>query len=264
MPVSRTELKKLRALLTKRGRREAGRFSVDGVRVLEEAWHHGARPRAVYWSPSLVSERGRTLVERFAEGGVAVHELSARDFRSVADTQTPQGVLGVFDTPPTELGRRFHKRCRAILWCDRIADPTNLGLLVRSAAAFGMDLVVAGGESAEVFAPKTVRASAGAVFAVPVAVAPREELFNLVSRHGFHLIAADSRGRATTSAMADIAGPVVLALGSEADGLPPEIVQQAELVVRIDHRDTVESLNVAVAGAILMRELYALRGARRA
>lgn len=263
MPISKAELKKTKALLTRKGRRSQGRFIGEGIRLLDEALHHRFLPIVVYYAESLLSERGRDLLGRLQEYEVPASAVSARELESLSHTKAPQGVVAVFETPTVDLGKLFRPDFRTVLWCHHVADPLNLGLLLRSAAAFGIDLVVTSGDSVELFAPRTVRASAGAVFAVPVATAAWEEISNLLREHNFCVLATDIHGREFRT-LADVAEPeqkLALVVGSEADGLPVEIINRAETVLRIAHENRVESLNVAVAGSILMREVYEFRKA---
>jgi len=263
LSLSQAEIKSLRALTTKKGRRATGQFLAEGVRVLEQALQHDFLPGRLYVSASTVSERGTALAEQFKRRGVPVIPASGSDLARVGDTVTPPGLLGVFQSPPDELAELYGRGPRSMVLCDSIADPGNLGTLIRSAAAFDFDLVVLAGQCAEAFAPKVVRASAGASFAVPIAVAPLAEVLTLIERERVHLVAADPRGEDLPDAIAnDADGGVALALGSEAHGLSPALLQRADARVRVRHEARVESLNAAIAGSILMKEWYDVRQRR--
>ena len=258
MPVTRNELKDYKSLLTRKGRQRAGRFSADGVRVLEEALRFDFLPERLLAASSELSPRGEALVDEFRRRGVEVSQVPARDLRTMADTATPQGVIGVFRRPSQALGELYRPRYRKVLWCERLADPGNLGTLVRSAVAFGFDLVVTGLETAEAYAPKVVRASAGSIFGIPVARSSAEEVLRFAEEEKFLLLASavdgDADLRSQKKALAK--RKLILAIGSEADGLPPAVVAAAAHVVRVHHRADVESLNAAIAGSILMEQLY--------
>ena len=230
----------------------------EGVRLLEEAVRFRFWPQNVFFSRALLSERGERLLGRFSRRAVPPVEVSARDLASIADARTPQGIVAVFDTPETDLIKLYRRGNRKLLLCENIADPGNLGTLLRSAAAFGFDLVVLSGSTAEPYAPKVVRGSAGAVFGLKVAKSDKQAVIAFLNRSGIKLVAADPEGRSrrlpARGALAKTG--LMLAVGSEATGLSEEILAQAAYRVRIEHCDGVESLNAAVAGSILMKEIY--------
>jgi len=176
----------------------------------------------------------------------------------MADTGTPQGIVAVFDKPETSLIKLYRRSYRKLLLCENIADPGNLGTLLRSAAAFGFELVVLSGNTAEPYSPKVVRGSAGAIFGLKVAKSDIQTLVAFLDRSGIKLVAADLEGRPVRlpARRALAKAGLILAVGSEATGLSKEILAQAAYRVRIEHCDGVESLNAAVAGSILMKEIY--------
>lgn len=251
-------LKHIQSLRTKKGRKEQGAFIAEGVRLLEEAIRLRFLPTDVYLSRALLSERGALLVDKFRLKNIPVHEVSAKQLERLSETRTPQGIIGVFDTPRSDLIELSPKGIRRLLLCERISDPGNLGTLLRSALAFGFDPVVLTASSVEPYSPKVVRSSAGAVFGLRILQASSPDAIDWLMRHKLPVIAADGRGECDNPALERRvkAGPVALALGSEAEGLSPDIIQASRLVHRVPHETIVESLNVAVAGSILMKQVY--------
>ncbi|MCD6250223.1 MAG: RNA methyltransferase [candidate division Zixibacteria bacterium] len=265
MSVSRAETKKVKALQTKKGRRLAGKYIAEGVRLLEEACRLKVRPLELYYSEALLSDRGLNLVREFEKLGVVPQTAHAADLDRMAGATTPQGILAVFEIPETDLTKLHRTNLRNILIGENLSDPGNVGTLIRTAAAFDIDLVVLCGRCAEPFAPKVVRSSVGAVFGLPVAVASTDDTLDFVTRHQIRLIAAGLKGRLQlTEVLSKVKNQAVaLAIGSEANGLSEELLIKADHVVRIEHSRQVESLNSAVAGAILMKECYDSRGRRK-
>jgi TrmH family RNA methyltransferase len=258
MPVSKTELKKIKLLSTKKGRRKQGIFLAEGVRLMEESLRFRFWPISVFYSPTTLSARGTRLIAQFERHGIETKRLSAGQLRSVSDAETPQGVVGLFAVPEMNLSKLYQPRYRKLLLCENISDPGNLGTLVRSALAFGFDLVLLCGSTAEPYAPKAMRASAGAIFGLPMAEVTPKELDTFLGKEQIMVIASDLHKDA------DISLPkkelknkkIVLAVGSEATGLSKRILDRADLSLRIPHSRAVESLNAAVAGSILMKEVY--------
>ncbi len=261
MSISRAELKNVKALHTKKGRQAAGQYVAEGVRLLEEANRLKARPQKLYFSPSVLNERGLAVVERFRGRNVTVEETAAGDLSRMGQAETSQGIMAVFSTPAADLSKLYDPRMRNILLCENLADPGNVGTLCRSALAFGFDLMILCGASAEPFAPKVVRSSVGAIFGMPIAQASTEESLALAAENKVAVIATDAGGRDSLGRVfTDLEKrKTLLALGSEATGLSAELRDRADFTVSVRHERAVESLNAAVAGSILMNRWYAGR-----
>ena len=258
MTLTRNELKDIKTLLTKKGRRTKKMFLSEGVRLLEEAVRHDFMPVRVVFSDSRLSERGRELLTAFKKRGVAVDAVKEKDIEYISGAQTSQGIVGVFQTPATDFSEQFRSEFRRLLWCYGINDPGNLGTLIRSALAFGFDMMVTSGNSAEFFAPKVIRSSAGSIFGLPVAVADEDRVLRNLTENGIKLVATDLKtDKSAADAKALIGNSkLTLAIGSEAEGLPDSVIERADVLVKLKHADKVESLNAGVAGSILMSMIY--------
>ena len=211
-------LKRVRALQRKQERQETGLFACEGEDLCDAALAAGIEPVDL-------------LV---AEETVAPDLLAA-----VSTLPHPPRVIGVFRR--ADLPRGTRETCLA-LW--RLSDPGNVGTLIRSADAFGAAVSLSE-ECADPLSQKALRASAGAIFRVPLL--PWEE------RPG-RLVALDASG-AVPLGEADLAPPVTIVLGAERAGLPDDLLQVCDLVAAIPMRGGAESLNVAAAGAIALYEL---------
>jgi RNA methyltransferase, TrmH family len=160
----------------------------------------------------------------------------------VADTESPQGSIAVVRMPERTVDLA---PATFVVVLDRLADPGNLGTLLRSAEAAGVDAVVLTPGSVDVYNPKVVRASAGALFHVPAVIAELAE----VGDAGLRVVGTSSH-RGTPSDRADWSGRIALVLGNEAHGLPDDA--PVDLWVTIEHRGRAESLNVAMAGTVVL------------
>lgn len=255
--ITRNELKDVKSLRTRKGRTRLGQFTAEGVRLLEEALRFDVMPETVYTAMSVLSERAEQLVSGLQAKHVNIVSVRRRDLDAMADTDSPQGVVAVFERPTTSLGQLYHEGIRKIVWCPDIADPGNLGTIARAALAFGFDLLVVGADAVDPYSPKVVRSSAGAVLGLPAAEANVEEVLQLVDNTGMELIVADAHGETELQHLvAPGDNPLILTLGSEAHGIEPRIAHKATTRVHIPHTSRVESLNVAIAGGILMQRLY--------
>lgn len=258
MSITRNEQKNLRSLKTKKGRKEQGLFIAEGIRILEEALRFKVTPKTLFYCPEMMNLRAEPLIKQFQKLSVRVNKLPAKDFAAISDAETPQGVLATFSVPEADLKKLYRRSYRRILLCEHLADPGNLGTLLRSAAAFGFGLVVLTGSSVEPYSPKVVRSTVGGLFSVKIARANLSEIADLIKNEQIKLLAADGSGRGLRKGFLAGNTKVMLALGSEAHGLSADLMNLTRDRVRIMHTDRVESLNVAVAGSILMKDIYEL------
>jgi TrmH family RNA methyltransferase len=191
---------------------------------------------AAGWVPIKTFERGA--------------ELTAALFDALAETKSPQNVIGLFHRPQSSLDQIFARDSSVVIALDGVQDPGNVGTIVRLAAAFDANGIVLLPGCADPFSPKAIRSSAGAILSVPVVSASVEEL---VTR-GWPIVAADARGQTGDPP----SRRAVLAFGSEGAGLSPALSSSAKkIAIRMSPR--VESLNVAMSAAILLAKSYELR-----
>lgn len=258
--ITKNELKSVKTLLTKKGRRDTGLFVAEGIRLMEEALRHRYLPETVYFAPALVGRRGEQLAARMARNRVAVREVSNRELLAMADTESPQGMLGVFRIPPMRLTELYKPGLRRLLWCENVSDPGNLGTLARSALAFGFDLLVLSGSSADIFGPKVVRSSAGAVFGLKIAKETTSAVIKFAAKNRIKVVASGPTGKKLDPAVKKVLKreKLILVVGSEARGVSRALFDVAEMVVAVGHSKKVESLNVGVAGSILMSMIYSI------
>ena len=250
MPLSRERTRLVGRLRTRRTREREGLLLVEGIRAAAETLAAGAPVRF-----ALVSERlddladGEALRARLASARVETVELTHAELAELSDTETSQGVLLVCPEPPADAGVLPGG---PILVLDGVQDPGNVGTLVRAAAAFGVAAVLVLDGSADPFNAKAVRAAAGAIFRVPVLRAPWERVEADLRARGPVLL-SDMGGRDVATARPS--GSWSLVVGSEAVGARPAARAAATDTLAIPMRAGIESLNAAVAGAVL---LYAL------
>lgn len=183
--------------------------------------------------------------------------------KAISDSVTPQGMVAVLDSPLRELSD-IRSSSGLTLVLAGVSDPGNVGTLIRTAAAARADAVVLTEGSADPLNPKTVRASASALFATTiVADVTLEAALKDLSAHGYRLVGADSAAD-TSLYEQDLSGPTALVLGNESWGLRGSENAQLDALVSIPMPGHMESLNVATAGSVIVFELLRQRGAGRA
>jgi RNA methyltransferase, TrmH family len=249
-----SRVQQLRRLIGRRSsRHEEGLFVVEGPVLVAEAvaagWHCDAQ---------FVAAEADGVVQPGVDGAGPVFELATGVLQRVASTETPQNPIAVVRMRDPGSVSDLLASASFVVALDRIGDPGNLGTILRSAEASGADLVVLTPGSVDPYNPKVVRASAGALFHVPVLEADLDE----VAAAGLSLVGTSSHDspnrtvQAHTSA--DLTGRLAIVMGNEAAGLPDEWTDTDGPIrrwVTIPHRGRSESLNVAMATTVLVFEV---------
>jgi TrmH family RNA methyltransferase len=245
------KLKLVRALRGRaKERREADAFVVEGVRLVEEAVKANWQFQFVLFSDGL-SERGEELVKTLIATQIEVEEVSGDLLQNVGETETPQGILAVLQLSnlPIPDSPNF------MLIPDQIRDPGNLGTLLRTATAAGVQAALLPPETTDAFAPKVLRAGMGAHFRLPIHSMTWDEIRGQIKDMQIYL--AEMNGRSCWET--DLSQPLALIVGGEAEGASDEARKLATQKISIPMPGKVESLNAGVAGSVLMFEVVRQR-----
>ena len=237
-----SNIKLVRKLSQKKFRNELKLFVAEGLRLCEEV-----PPAQIefgfYTRDFLSDERAKNLVERLDN----LEEIPPSTMEKISDTQTPQGILLVvrqkFSSPEEVLAKKI------IAVLDGVQDPGNVGTILRTAAAFNCGMILLEG-SAEIFNPKVVRSSMGAIFYLPIIKMTREEFLNL---RGAEILAAAVDSSAEIYYRHSFNKKAAIVFGSEASGVSKEILDVARKIF-IPMNGHAESLNVATSAAIILSE----------
>ena len=255
-------LRAARALQRRRERRETGKFLVEGRQAVREALATPGAVDAVFfrWSEALDNI---DLVNAAAEAGVTYYGVSEQNLATITDTVTPQGVVAVAKHIDLPLGEVIGAEARLVVICAQVRDPGNAGTVIRCADAFGADAVILSSDSVEVYNPKTVRASVGSIFHLPVVVGVElDEAIGACRAAGMQIFATDgASGTDLTDLPAELTKPTAWVMGNESWGLPIEHLALADRTVAVPIYGKAESLNLATAAAVC---LYASASAQRA
>jgi len=252
-------VKQARKLARRASRRDSGLFLADGPKAVEGALSVPGCVVEVFATPGAA--------EQFADLLATAPVVRLADDRAVAslsDATTPQGVVAVCRDLTVPLDRALSSDPRLVVLCADVRDPGNAGTVVRCADAAGADAVVLAGHSVDALHPRTVRASVGSLFHLPVATDPDPAAAVAAARAaGLQVLAADGGGELGLDDAEDagvLGRPTAWLLGNEAWGLPDELAALADHRVAIPIHGRAESLNLATAAAVL---LYASARAQR-
>lgn len=249
-----TKIKWVRMLQNQaHARREEGVFIVEGVRLADEALQAGWQAELVLYAAGL-NARGQAVVSGYAQRGSQIEEVSGAVLKAASDTQTPQGILVVL----RQVSQFYPDPLDFVLIVDEVRDPGNLGSILRSAAAAGVQAVFLTPGCADPFSPKVVRSGMGAHFRLHLATLDWPTIQQRAEAAGL-LITLAAAGSGPVYTDCDFRRPVGIIIGGEAQGASTQAHSLAHSSVQIPMAGNTESLNVAAAAAILLFEVVRQR-----
>ena len=249
----------VRRLHRRSARAAERRFVVEGPQAVREALRYGGLTELFFTDPD------EPLVLEAAGHGVDLVQVDAKVLDALAETVTPQGLVGTAPLRDVPLAQALDGTPRLVVVLHEVNDPGNAGTVIRTADAAGADAVVLTAGSVDPHNGKCVRATAGSLWHLPVvAGAPVDEVMAALRRTGLQVLATTGGGADDLDDLldaGDLTGPTAWLLGTEAHGLPEALVAQADRAVRVPLHGAAESLNLASAAAVC---LYASARAQRA
>lgn len=249
-------IKDIASLSQKKARDESRLILVEGRHPIEEAVRAGLVMRH-YFVMSSHPAGGLPSVSI----GVAPYLADEKQMSRMATTDSPPPCLAVFERPESNMDLKGS----FALILDRIQDPGNLGTLIRSAVAFGVETLILSEESAEPYNPKVIRASAGLVFTIPILILDRHSIVELLSASEWTVYGTTGQPGARSYREVDYHGRCAIVLGNEGVGISDDFKHLESMQwLTIPMAEKVESLNVAISGSIIMAEAAACRKVLRA
>ncbi len=252
-------VKSLARLKERRGRTAANRFLIEGGRELGRAAAAGIGIDQVVIAPDLANDDDHALATTLAASGVNVIEMGADAFARISMRRHPDGLLGTAPIPPRPLAALALSPNPLVLVIEAVEKPGNVGAMLRTADGAGVDGVVVASDAADLWNPNVIRASQGAVFAVPIAAASAPATIEWMMRHGLQIVAASPDAHRSLWD-ADLAIPTAVVVGSEDTGLTPAF-RSPGTTVAIPMAGSSDSLNASVATAVMLYEAVRQRGA---
>ncbi|MBY3596409.1 TrmH family RNA methyltransferase [Rhizobium bangladeshense] len=248
-------IKDIKALTNKKSREESGTFLAEGLKLVIDAIELGWTIRTLVYAKGA---KGKPLVEQMAAKTVAsgglVLEVSEKVIASITRRDNPQMVVGIFEQRWKPLRSIRPQEGETWVALDRVRDPGNLGTIIRTADAAGASGIILIGETTDPFSLETVRATMGSVFAVPVARATPEEFLAWRKSAGVSVVATHLAGAVDYRTIDYRKKPTVLLMGNEQSGLPDQLAGEADALARIPQQGRADSLNLAVATAVMLFE----------
>ena len=246
-------IRRMKSLASAKGRRQEGAFTAEGEVMIREALESGLVPLAGLFETEC------PLALKLENAGAQTFTVPRGILESVCDTKTPQGQAAMFRLPEKTPLPAEAKRLVAL---DGVQDPGNVGTIIRTLDAAGLDGLLLGEGCPDVFSPKVMRSTMGSAFRVKHEECALPQRLEELKRAGHSLIVSVLDGDDIYSCACPLPERFVLVIGSEAHGVSPELRQISDLRLRIPMRGRAESLNAAVAAGILMYHLTSNTGAQ--
>ena len=258
-------VRELRAAFARTGREVSEVIGIEGEHLLSEALRSGLHLRTVFIRTEPDARNLRILERLILPAPTPIVSLNPAVFASAVETESPQGIAAIVETPHFSLAESLSGPRPLVLVTAALQDPGNLGTLIRSAEAFGAGGVIALPGTVSVWNSKTLRASAGSAFRVPVVAEKSAAAFAALAERKitvFAAVPASSDTDAIPCSRADLTGPAAFLIGNEGSGLSAELLDRADQRIAIPTPGPVESLNAAVAASILLYEAARQRSAK--
>lgn len=250
--LSNAQIKNLTLLQKKsKARDEQGIFVIEGLKMFEEARELGLLKKT-YVSESFYQEMSLSEPDYFEQLDYEV--VTDAVFKEVSETKTPQGILGTVEQARYSLEDMLNAPEACLLLLEDIRDPGNLGTMIRTAEGAGITGIIFGDSTVDIYNPKVIRATMGSIYRVPFYMAPDfYQTLGQVKMHGITIFAAHLMG-IPYDTEGSFRGRCAFLIGNEANGLSERAAGTADTRIKIPMAGKVESLNAAVAAAILMYE----------
>lgn len=258
-------IKQAIGLRERSARNQSGRFLIEGYRELLRAFQGGQPIEALFICPELfLGSNENKLIGSIRQKGGQVFECTEKVFHKLSYRDRPDGLLAIGLQQPTSLGQ-LEKQLREnpfLIVAEAIEKPGNLGTIMRSSDAVGVDGLIVCDRCTDIYNPNVVRASVGTLFTIPVVEAGGQETLDWLKERGIQILAATPSAKVEYTAV-DMRGPLAIAVGTEQLGLSQKWMEKADLQVRIPMKGVADSLNVAMATTLLLYEALRQRSGEK-
>lgn len=251
-----SRIKEVVNLRNRRARDESGLFLIEGYRELKRALDAKRKVDALFYCPELfLGSNERALLE---QSKAELVECSEEVFAKISYRDRPDGLLAVAPQHHLALSDLVLKENPFIVVAESIEKPGNLGTILRSCDAAGVDAVIVSDPTTDIHNPNVVRSSVGTLFTLPVLEAGAEETLAFLKQHNIAIVAATPHAKLEFT-QADLKVPLAIVVGTEQYGLTENWMKKADIAVRIPMFGVADSLNVASATTLLLYEVIRQR-----
>lgn len=257
---SNENVKFIKSLNEKKFRNKNKAFYLEGVKIVDEILEKKEAIDIMFiaYSKSILLETngGEHLLNKINSlKDIKVLEFDENIFKYMTDTVNPQGVLIVLKMPEYNLKEILNAYSKNIVVLDKVQDLGNIGTIVRSCNAFDVEVIICTLGTADVYSPKTLRSTMGAILNTKVIYIDNLSELEILKENGYSIVTTSLQGTDNLNVLSEN-NKFAFVMGNEANGVSDEIVEMSDLLVKIPMTDKIESLNVGVATSIILYEQY--------
>ena len=248
-------VKYTKSLLKSKNRQKESKFIIEGYRILTLAIECNADLDYVFINETFENkEEHKNFLKVLEEKNIKIFKTTNKIFNELIDTENTQGIIGVVKFKQRTLEKNLTDDNRFVLILDRIQDPGNMGTIIRTADAAGVDAIIALKGCVDIYNPKVIRSTMGSIFDMNVIHATQEEALRILKLKKFDIVSSylDTNNYYNT---VEYNYKTALVIGNEANGITEEVVSKSDVLVKIPIYGKAESLNAAISSAILMYEI---------
>ncbi|OEF99426.1 hypothetical protein BHF71_01750 [Vulcanibacillus modesticaldus] len=249
--INNPKVKQWYKLLNKKGRDKSGQYIIEGIKLIKEAIRFGQKIE------TIIVDHSKGLPEEFLElyssDKKKFFTVSKPVFEKLSETETPQGIMAIIKKQELTAKKLLTENNNFILLLDKIQDPGNLGTIIRSADAAGVDAIVLGNGTVELYNPKVIRSAMGSVFHLPILSADLDEIIAGLKQKNVKIVGTSPYAKHDYFKI-DFSEKIAILVGNESKGLSKERQEQVDQMVKIPIVGQAESLNVAMATSIVLFE----------
>jgi TrmH family RNA methyltransferase len=249
-------VKQIKLLRNKKERQQSGLYYIEGIRIVAEAVQKMDQIESVIFAPELLtSDFGYKLIDQVKEKGINTLELAGSVFNSIALKENPQGIAAVVRQHWGELDKLHLGERDVWVALDSIADPGNLGTILRTLDAVGGKGIILLDQSTDPFDPTAIRSSMGSIFSLEIIKVSFEDFAQWKKRYNYSVVGTSDKA-VLDYHVCVYPNPLILLMGSERQGLQNKPIQLCDQMVSIPMVGRSDSLNLAVATAVVLYEVF--------
>lgn len=251
---SNPKIKEALDIKNRRSKYKSNAFIIEGPHLIEMAIASGHQIKEVFFTNTFSAKKdGQRLIRQISKYTNDIFEITEHLLNKLTDTETPQGILAMASYAPKNLEDIRFKSVPLIVIIDGVQEPGNLGTIIRTSDAAGADAVIILKGTCDVFMQKTLRATAGSIFNMPIVHAEAGALLKWLASKGIRLSVTAVDGR-TSMFDADLKNAVAFVFGNEAHGVSSQMKKNADFIFKIPIFGKAESLNVSTSAAVCLYE----------
>ena len=249
------KVKYTKSLLKTKNRNKESKFIIEGYRILTLAMECNANLDYVFINEDFENKQEHAEFLNLLENkNIKTYKTTNKIFNDLIDTENTQGILGVVKSKSRNLQENLNSKDKFVLILDRIQDPGNMGTIIRTADAAGVDAIIALKGCVDIYNPKVIRSTMGSIFDMNIIHASQDECIKALKHYDFDIVSSYLNTNNYYNEV-EYNNKVALVIGNEANGINDELVSKSDVLVKIPIYGNAESLNAAISSAILMYEI---------